>query len=72
MARQTDEERKKSLKIKQQKRKGKQAYTPMSEKEKDAAMRRLVRGLQDGSIKAPLPADLNRGGGYYDDRFQKL
>ena len=39
------------------------AYTPMSEKEKDAAMRRLIKGLKDGSIKAPLPADLGRGGG---------
>ena len=63
MARQTDEDRKKALKIKQQKRKNKVAYTPMSEKEKDAAMRRLIKGLKDGSIKAPLPADLGRGGG---------
>ena len=38
------------------------AYTPMSEKEKDAAMRRLIRGLKSGKIKADLPADLGRGG----------
>jgi len=34
------------------------AYTPLSEKEKEAAMKRLIKGLKDGSIKAPLPSDL--------------
>ena len=50
-------------KTKKKKKDDKVAYTPLSEKEKDAAMRRLIKGLKDGSIKAPLPADLNRGGG---------
>ena len=52
------------VKKKTKKRKNnKVAYTPMSEKEKEAAMRRLIQGLKSGAIKAPLPADLGRGGG---------
>ena len=51
MARQTDEERKKSLKIKQQKRKGKQAYTPLTEKQKEAAMKQLIKYHPDYQMK---------------------
>ena len=68
MAKQTDEERKKSLKIKQQKRKGKQAYTPLTEKQKEAAMKQLIKDLHSGKkggYRSP-------GGDYYDDRFRKL
>ena len=68
MARQTDEERKQALKIKQQKRKGKQAYTPLTEKQKEAAMKQLIKDLHSGKkggYRSP-------GGDYYDDRFRKL
>ena len=47
MAKQTEEERKRSLKIKQQKRKGKQAYTPLTEKQKKDAMLKLIKTLKD-------------------------
>ena len=68
MAAQTDEERTKSLKIKQQKRKGKQAYTPLTEKQKEAAMKQLIKDLHSGKkggYRSPGPA-------YYDDRLRKL
>ena len=47
MARQVKQKTKK-------KKDDKVAYTPMSEKEKDAAMNRLIKGLKDGSIKVPI------------------
>ena len=68
MAKQTEEERKRSLKIKQQKRKGKQAYTPLTEKQKKDAMLRLIKTLKDenyqtsgfgSSVGGPLKKILN-------------
>ena len=35
------------------------AYTPLSEKEKEKRMKKLIKGLKDGSIKAPLPSDIS-------------
>ena len=36
------------------------AYTPLSEKEKEKRMQEFIRKLKDGTIKAPLPSDLQR------------
>tara|TARA_R100000664_G_scaffold25177_1_gene35118 strand:+ start:1761 stop:1964 length:204 start_codon:yes stop_codon:yes gene_type:complete len=38
------------------------AYTPLSDKEKERRMKLFIEGLKSGKIKAPLPADLGRGG----------
>ena len=68
MAKQTDEERKKSLKIKQQKRKGKVAYTPLTDAQKKAAMEQLIKDLHSGKkggYRSPGPA-------YYDDRLRRI
>ena len=51
MARQTDEDRKKALKIKQQKRKNKVAYTPMTEAQKKAHMIKFIKNLKESDYK---------------------
>tara|TARA_R100000781_G_C4079654_1_gene127278 strand:+ start:2502 stop:2711 length:210 start_codon:yes stop_codon:yes gene_type:complete len=38
------------------------AYTPLSEEEVNRRMKQFIQGLKSGAIKAPLPADLGRGG----------
>ena len=46
------------------------AYTPLSEKQKDAAMRNLIKRLNDP--KDPTGDYRSPGGDRYDTRFRKV